>query len=213
MSDRTAELDRSADAATRIPKAWPGARTKLTVSVARPQPALPIPSSHTAELGRVSDEAAARIEASIEGGTGRIEERLGTMDRALSIGLDNVSRTIEGKAAGLVTNLRGAVSDAAQGIDAEAVRSAELLAKAGEDFAQAMAARQADFQPASSRPPRQPRCAAPNWRVPSEKQPMARPPASPRPVPGGGTGIVAAAEPDRRGEGPGSPRQHDPHHP
>jgi hypothetical protein len=102
--------------------------------------------SHTDDLDRAGQEAASRIEASIEGGTGRIEERLGTMDRALSIGLDNVSRTIEGKAAGLVTNLRGAVSEAAEGIDAEALRSAETLTKAGEEFAQAMAARQADFQ-------------------------------------------------------------------
>jgi ElaB/YqjD/DUF883 family membrane-anchored ribosome-binding protein len=148
LSDRTAELDRvSATAAARITDSLAGRTDEIDrISGAAASRIADTLSSHTAELGRVSDEAAARIEASIEGGTGRIEERLGTMDRALSIGLDNVSRTIEGKAAGLVTNLRGAVSDAAQGIDAEAVRSAELLAKAGDDFAQAMAARQADFQ-------------------------------------------------------------------
>lgn len=67
------------------------------------------------------------------------------MDRALNIGLENVNRTIEGKAAALVTSLRGAVSDATQEIDAEAARSAGLLSKAGADFAGALAASNAEF--------------------------------------------------------------------
>lgn len=57
------------------------------------------------------------------------------MDRALNIGLENVNRTIGEKATGLAVTLREAVSSATQSMDGEALRSAELLAKTGSDFA------------------------------------------------------------------------------
>src|SRR5690606_27916765 len=102
-------------------------------------------AQRAAELERVSTEAQERISGTMDAGTSRLDERLSTMDRALSIGLDNVTRTIEGKAAGLAASLREAVSAAAQDMDGEAMRSAEILTRAGSEFTEELSTRNAEF--------------------------------------------------------------------
>ena len=57
-------------------------------------------AARTGDIERLSTQASERIAATIDEKTGRIEDRLGTMDRALTIGLDSVNRTIDGKAFG-----------------------------------------------------------------------------------------------------------------
>lgn len=67
------------------------------------------------------------------------------MDRALTVGLEAVNRTIEGKAAGLASTLRSAVADAAQGMEGEATRTTELLGKTGQQFAEDLNTKSDEF--------------------------------------------------------------------
>lgn len=67
------------------------------------------------------------------------------MDRALTVGLEAVNRTIEGKAAGLASTLRSAVAEAAQGMEGEATRTTELLGKTGQQFAEDLNAKSDEF--------------------------------------------------------------------
>ena len=67
------------------------------------------------------------------------------MDKALGIGLDNVSKMIDGKASGLATSLRSAVIDATTNMDETAQRAIENVASKGLEYTDEMAARSAGF--------------------------------------------------------------------
>src|SRR5690606_38960628 len=92
-----------------------------------------------------SETAANRIAETFDTRTAHIDERLSTMDKALGIGLDNVSKMIDGKAAGLASSLRSAVVDATTNIDETAQRAIENVASKGLEYTDEMAARSAGF--------------------------------------------------------------------
>ncbi len=67
------------------------------------------------------------------------------MDRAIGIGLENVSKTIEGRAASLATSLRDAIGTAAREFDAEALQASEALNKAGDQFSEQLGSKSEEF--------------------------------------------------------------------
>jgi hypothetical protein len=91
------------------------------------------------------DARTASIGDALDRGTTHLDERLSTMDRALTVGLDAVNRTIEGKAAGLAASLRSAVADTTQGMDGEAMRAAASLSQTGQQFAEGLDTRSDEF--------------------------------------------------------------------
>ena len=76
---------------------------------------------------QATDGATKRIAEALDSRTARIDERLATMDDALNIGLENVNRTIEGKASSLAGRLREAVTQAVADLDDQATRAGESL--------------------------------------------------------------------------------------
>ncbi len=95
------------------------------------------------EIDRISEAAqrAYRLPSKRHGAGSRAARHDGS---GLNIGLDNVNRTIEGKAAALVTSLRGASATPPREIDAEAARRPDSC-QGRADFAGALAASNAEF--------------------------------------------------------------------
>lgn len=97
-------------------------------------------------FGEASEIAALRIASTFDDKTSHIDERLSTMDRALGMGLDSVSKMIDGKASGLAATLRGAVVDATSTMDETAQRTIEdVTALKSLHYADELAARGTGF--------------------------------------------------------------------
>ena len=93
----------------------------------------------------MAQSATDRIEGTLNKGADHIDERLTTMNTMLGIGLESVSKTIEGKATGLAAKLREAVANAAIELDAEALKAGETLDSVGSGFAGRMDSQARDF--------------------------------------------------------------------